>query len=555
MPKTDVLGRVKGKTVTNDTIALLNSEIFYKTVGDHATMLPEKIRYTLPTQTGTLTPTTCVDYTYDESGNITSITYTGHGNSMAYTYDKFNRLIREDDKELRRTMVYTYDGDGNITSKQQMVYQTETPAPGVNAITYTYSNGKMTKYNGLTCSYDAVGNPTVYKGQRATWTKGRKLASYRNTTFTYDGRGRRISKNSTTYTYDSADRLIKTSNGMEFFYDQEGVAGFTYGGAKYCYQKDLQGNIIGIIDNAGQVVVQYKYDAWGMPRGTTTVSTEYSTIASLNPFRYRGYIYDSETGFYYLQSRYYDPETCRFLNMDSVDYADPEMLNGLNLYAYGLNNPVMYVDPTGHMPEWASWVLWGVTIAGFALATVATCGAFGAVGVTIGAAVLTGGVISGGVNAIDQLHDNGSIDLNELGIATLSGQAYGLVMGLTGGNGGWAVAGKLAVAGGTSLLNSWNEEKSFSETAVSFVGSLALSGAIQTGAYFGKKILNTILPKITPSITKFISKIFPKNPNHLITMKDIGGVLWEDPAIHASAITGSMRFIGGVVGALFNDFF
>ena len=85
-----------------------------------------------------------------------------------------------------------------------------------------------------------------------------------------------------------------------------------------------------------------------MPRGTTTVSTEYSTIASLNPFRYRGYIYDSETGFYYLQSRYYDPETCRFLNMDSVDYADPETLNGLNLYAYGLNNPVMFLDPTGH---------------------------------------------------------------------------------------------------------------------------------------------------------------------------------------------------------------
>ena len=311
-------------------------------------MLPEKLRYTLPTQTGSLSPTTCVDYTYDENGNIKNISYSGNGNSMAYTYDKFNRLIREDDKELRRTMVYTYDGAGNITSKQQMVYQTDTPAPGVDTITYAYTNGKMTAYNGLTCSYDAVGNPTVYKGQRATWTKGRKLTSYRNTTFTYDGRGRRISKNNTTYTYDSADRLIKTSDGMEFFYDQEGVAGFTYGGAKYCYQKDLQGNILGIIDSTGQVMVQYKYDAWGMPRGTTTASTEYSTIASLNPFRYRGYIFDNETGFYYLQSRYYDPETCRFLNMDSVDYADPEMLNGLNLYAYGLNNPVMHVDPTGH---------------------------------------------------------------------------------------------------------------------------------------------------------------------------------------------------------------
>lgn len=68
----------------------------------------------------------------------------------------------------------------------------------------------------------------------------------------------------------------------------------------------------------------------------------------MNPFRYRGYYYDTETKLYYLQTRYYDPETGRFLNMDSIDYADPENLNGLNLYAYCNNNPVMYVDPTGH---------------------------------------------------------------------------------------------------------------------------------------------------------------------------------------------------------------
>ena len=466
----------------NGNTELLNSTILYKTVGDHGTMLPEKIRYTLPTQTGTLTPTTCVDYTYDESGNITNITYTGHENSMTYTYDKFNRLIREDDKELRRTMVYTYDGDGNITSKQQMVYQTETPAPGVNAITYTYSNGKMTAYNGLVCSYDAVGNPTVYKGQRATWTKGRKLASYRNTTFTYDGRGRRISKNSTTYTYDSADRLIKTSNGMEFFYDQEGVAGFTYGGEKYCYQKDLQGNIIGIIDNAGQVVVQYKYDAWGVPRSIATASSNYSTIANLNPFRYRGYIYDSETGFYYLQSRYYDPETCRFLNMDSVEYADPQTLNGLNLYAYGLNNPVMFLDPTGH----------------FAIASLLISMALGA---------LASGIIS----AATQLFTTGEIDPAKVAVSALFGGASaGLsFIGIGGVLGQFAIQGALSV--GESITTDLLEGNTIDGDAIGgYVLDFLVGGAL--GAIGSKNKFKEFkrIGQIENSLTDLVARSFKK---------------------------------------------
>ncbi len=74
---------------------------------------------------------------------------------------------------------------------------------------------------------------------------------------------------------------------------------------------------------------------------------EYYTIANLNPFRYRGYYYDTETKFYYLQSRYYDPEVGRFISQDSIEYADPETINGLNLYAYCGNNPVMFIDPTG----------------------------------------------------------------------------------------------------------------------------------------------------------------------------------------------------------------
>ncbi len=90
-------------------------------------------------------------------------------------------------------------------------------------------------------------------------------------------------------------------------------------------------------------MVKYYYDAWG----NQIVSGSNTTLGILNPFRYRGYYYDTETGFYFLQTRYYDPEVGRFLNMDSTNYADPSTANGLNLYAYCGNNPVMYSDPTG----------------------------------------------------------------------------------------------------------------------------------------------------------------------------------------------------------------
>ncbi len=97
-------------------------------------------------------------------------------------------------------------------------------------------------------------------------------------------------------------------------------------------------------------MVKYKYDAWGNHKVLDAAGAEITSsshIGNKNPFRYRGYFYDTETGLYYLQTRYYDPEIGRFLNMDSIKYADPETINGLNLYAYCGNNPVMNVDPNG----------------------------------------------------------------------------------------------------------------------------------------------------------------------------------------------------------------
>ena len=122
-------------------------------------------------------------------------------------------------------------------------------------------------------------------------------------------------------------------------------------------------------------MVKYVYDAWGnhvVYNSAGAQNSDATFIGNLNPFRYRGYYYDTETGLYYLQTRYYDPVVCRFISRDSIEYADPESINGLNLYVYCSNNPVMNVDPYG----------------GFALTTF---GILAIIGIVSAAMVLGGG--------------------------------------------------------------------------------------------------------------------------------------------------------------------
>ena len=148
-------------------------------------------------------------------------------------------------------------------------------------------------------------------------------------------------------------------------------------------------------------MVKYRYDAWGnhaVRDANGADIADASHIGNRNPFRYRGYYYDTETELYYLQTRYYDPETGRFITIDGIEYLDPETINGLNLYAYCGNNPVMNVDPTGTWDWDAFWRGLGMiftAIVAVALA-VTTFGAgiplaMGIVaGVTLGAGILTG---------------------------------------------------------------------------------------------------------------------------------------------------------------------
>ena len=138
---------------------------------------------------------------------------------------------------------------------------------------------------------------------------------------------------------------------MHFFYDaQSRPAMVEFNGALYSYIHNLQGDVVGIVDSAGSLVVEYKYDAWGKPTLVRTLTTAYEALAELNPFRYRGYVYDENTGFCWAMSRYYCPRMHRFICADDIAYLSSH--NSLkNSYAYCNLRPVKLKDPTGYIPE------------------------------------------------------------------------------------------------------------------------------------------------------------------------------------------------------------
>ena len=122
----------------------------------------------------------------------------------------------------------------------------------------------------------------------------------------------------------------------------------------YFYIKDILGNIIKIIDKNNRDIVLYKYNSWGVVTRTICVTSSDASylLAQYNPFVFKSYYYDSETRLYYLNSRFYSPELCRFITVDDHSYLDPESLGSISLYCYCGNNPIMMIDPSGHAPKW-----------------------------------------------------------------------------------------------------------------------------------------------------------------------------------------------------------
>ena len=213
---------------------------------------------------------------------------------------------------------------------------------------------KVTAIGGKAITYDAIGNPLTYDGWTFTWKAGRMLASMvktgTNAQFTYDHNGLRIKKVvngvTTNYTLNGKNvvHMTQGSHDLHFFYDAQGKPGMvTYNDVDYFYVYNLQGDVVALIDANGTQVVEYVYDAWGNPISKT--GSLAATIGTLNPFRYRGYVYDEETGLYYLQSRYYNPGWKRFVNGDStISYGG---LLGENVFEYCANSPQNNIDENG----------------------------------------------------------------------------------------------------------------------------------------------------------------------------------------------------------------
>jgi RHS repeat-associated core domain len=323
-----------------------------------------------------------IEYCYDELGNIKVISKNGIITNE-YFYDELSRLIGEDDLFQNITTAYQYDNNGNILSKTRYSYDTEDV---ISKDIYVYDaeisdllieidyyaaiDNELVLFDSkeITYSQDIL-NPDSYLGWELVWNNVRQLSEMyngdENLYFTYNEYGIRISK-----TYVNGDTTIITKyflngkdvigenrvtlvDGVEienislyYIYESGEAVGFKYDGDFFYYLKNIQGDITNITDNAGNILVSYTYDAWG---AILDISYDGAgeNLASLNPFTYRGYYYDSETGLYYLQSRFYDPQVGRFINRDTMILSNNIM--SINGFVYAYNNVVMNIDIDGRM--------------------------------------------------------------------------------------------------------------------------------------------------------------------------------------------------------------
>ena len=360
--------------------------------------------------------------------------------------------------------MFAYNNSGNLLYKKFYSYSAaagKTTSELLNsstgvAVNYGYSNSgnkdQLTSYKvSGKLEYDNYGNPKKWfkhiansssLGYTLRWGHVSNLigvtddATGKQYTYKYNDQGIRTEKvvNGVTHKYYlQGEKIIAEKIGEEylkFYYDATGICGFNYNGIDYA---------------------EYSYDAWGK----CTIKSNTDNIANINPFRYRGYYYDEEISLYYLNARYYDPEVGRFISADSIDYLAPEIINGINLYAYCNNNPVMYTDPSGR----AWWQIFvSVFIIGVAaVVAVATAGtAVGviAAGAAIGGAV--GGIAGGATGAIDAAINGGDVFegfANGMLSGTVTGAISGAIAASPIGVGG-QIGLNTVISGGEYLINS-----------------------------------------------------------------------------------------------------
>ena len=324
---------------------------------------------------------------YDDKGNIIA------DEKNTYEYDEIGQLVSTIGNN---SSSYIYDDRSNILTK---IVENE-------ITTFSYSNDgwrdQLTSVNGNALTYDANGNLISYDGKEYNWNYGKCLESIvdgnNKYSYTYDETGIRTSKtinDKTTY-YNTKDGVILSqtdgTNTMYFQYDTNGSPlGFIWNNTQYLYITNQMGDVISITDAQGNELVQYEYDEWGAIGSITTThnSDAENALANANPLRYRGYYLDSETGYYYLQSRYYDASICIFINSDDIVITglSKSLYSGLNAYSYCRNNSINCIDKDGYM---AGSVAVGVG-ASILFEKIMELLGYAVVGLTVGAII--GGII------------------------------------------------------------------------------------------------------------------------------------------------------------------
>lgn len=303
------------------------------------------------------------EYTYDDYDNILGIIGKTNGittYSESNEYNCFNEITLQivQASGIHIKNLYSYDTRGNLLTfistdlntlntihNYSFTYNdsNEITSYTLDGITYTpiYTNGLIRSYRSNNLYYDynnliGIDGPNDY------------------ITYSYNASGIRKSKavNGVTTNYIlNGNKIIRETTGnnvINYYYDSsDDVIGLTYNNQKYLYLKNLQNDVIGIIDSNNNIIVKYYYDAYG--NTINTIDTSGINLSNINPFKYKSYYYDNETGWYYLNSRYYDPLIKRFITPDDVNYlGNDDSVGSYNLYSYCENNPVNKVDYNGN---------------------------------------------------------------------------------------------------------------------------------------------------------------------------------------------------------------
>jgi RHS repeat-associated protein len=462
-----------------------------------------------------------ISYTYDANGNITAIT---QGSTViAYGYDDLGQVVRENNARDNKTIIYDYDLAGNILSRTTYTYTTGsvdglTP---ISTLTYSYGNSvwkdQLTAFNGTAITYDALGNPLSYSGMTFTWEKGRQLSGLSATdlsaSYTYNDAGIRTSKtvNNVTTTYQlSGDKVTAEITGNQIIYytfDASGqVVTMSVNGAEYYYVRNGQNDVIALVDSTGTIVVEYTYSTYGEVLSITGYLA--STIGVLNPYRYRGYRYDNESGLYYLQSRYYNPVWGRFINADEeVQYT--EHPTGMNLFAYSFNNHVNLVDFNGEWPNWINQAIFSVTSVALCVAAPFIITPSAALtGGVLAFSTLTGAAIGLVANVGKQmLIDKKSItelNIGELVTSTAAGAASGALATVSGGGIAMQMIGNAVISGANTMVNGGSVEDIATSAAIGAVGGL-VGGKGGVEGFFAK-VPGPIMGRQASLMTEFFLK-------------------------------------------------